>query len=84
MRANVPYEIIDKQKIDNSLYLMYLRFGFEKSFHLVKCDDSIKKIRKHRVIYDGNKLNLIEGSSFTRYCLSRQPVRRKRKLDEIS
>jgi hypothetical protein len=84
MRANVPYEIIDKQKIDNSLYLMYLRFGLEKSFHLVKCDDPIKKIRKHRVIYDGNKLNLIEGSSFTRYCLSRQPVRIKRKLDEIS
>ena len=83
MRANVPYEIIDKQKIDHSLYVMYLRFGLEKSLHLIKCDEPINNIRKHRVIYDGSKLNLIEGSSFTRYCLSRQPVRR-RKLDEIS
>jgi hypothetical protein len=84
MRANVPYEIIDKQKIYNSLYLMYLRFGLEKSFHLVKCDEPIKNIRKYRVIHDGSKLKLIEGSSFTRYCHSRQPVRRKKKLDEIS
>jgi hypothetical protein len=42
------------------------------------------KISENIVIYDGNKLNLIEGSSFTRYCLSRQPVRRRRKLNEIS
>jgi hypothetical protein len=80
MRANVPYEIIDKQKIYNSLYLMYLRFGLEKSFHLVKCDEPIKNIRKYRVIHDGSKLKLIEGSSFTRYCHSRQPVRRKKSL----
>jgi hypothetical protein len=63
---------------------MYLRFGLEKSLHLIKCDEPMKNIRKNRVIYDGNKLNLVDSSSFTRYCHSRQPVRRKRKLDEIS
>jgi hypothetical protein len=65
---------------------MYLRFGLEKSFHLIKCDEPIKNIRKYRVVmmkfYDDNKLNLIEGTSYTRYYHSRQPVRRK--LDEIS
>lgn len=77
MRTNVPYEIIDKQKIDNSQYIMYLRFGLEKSFHLVKCENPVKNVRKYRVIHDGSKLNLIEGSSFSRYCHSRQPVKRK-------
>jgi hypothetical protein len=78
MKANVQYDIIYKQKIYNSLYLTYLRFDLEKSFHLINCDEPIKNIRKYRVIHDGSKLKLIEGSSFTRYCHSRQPVRRKK------
>jgi hypothetical protein len=36
------------------------------------------------MICDGNKLNLVDGSSFTRYCHSGEPVRRKRELDKIS
>jgi hypothetical protein len=67
MRANVPYEIIDKRKIDHSLLVIYLPFGLEKSFQPIECDEPIKNIRKHRAIYDGNKLNSIEGSSFTRH-----------------
>jgi hypothetical protein len=44
MRANVPYEIIDKRNIDNSLIVIYLRFGLEKSFQPIECDEAIKNI----------------------------------------
>jgi hypothetical protein len=43
----------------------------------MKCNEPIENIKKYRVIHDGSKLKLIEGSSFTPHCHSRHPVRRK-------